>query len=194
MEIATDPLRVGTWTLSCAHPGALAAVPDALIQVLDLGGEALAAWALHNDEQQGMRDDAYRDELRELGPAALAQVVELPRPWQANVVWVDRFHLVVAAAPPAVGSRLLGLYVGSPGSIVLALHHPSVAALVQQHVASLTEGQGRDWDIPAAVQNVRFIMRASPQAPGSLELRAPQSMALPVQDALGRLAQLVAHW
>mgnify|MGYP001450466077 CR=1 FL=1 len=121
LNVETDPFHAGRWTLRSANPSVLAAIPDALVQVLDLGGEALAAWALHPDEQQGIRDAAYHDELREIGHGPIVEVRELVRPWQPNVVWVDRYHLLVVAAQPTLGSRLLGLYVGSKGRIVVGV-------------------------------------------------------------------------
>lgn len=189
-----DSFQPGRWTVRSNSPAALAAVPDALVQVLGLGDEALAAWALHPDEQAGIRDAAYHEELHELGPAASVEVVELVRPWQQNVVWVDRYHLLVTAARPAAGSRLLGLYVGSTGRIVVGVHHPSVAALVQQEFARLPNDHGRDWQSQALVANCRFVLCSTPQQPGTLELRAPQPMAQPVQGALQQLAAMVAAW
>lgn len=194
MLVETDPLVPGRWTLRCNNPSALAATCDALVQVLDLGGEALAGWALHNDEQAGMRDAAYIDELQELGPMAAAQVVELTRPWQPNVVWVDRYHLLIASAAPPMGSRLLGLYVGSPGRIVLSVHQPSMAAQVQAAIAALPESSGRGWDDPAHVALTRFVLRYDPEEPGAVKVRAPQPSALAVQDAITRLTQHVAAW
>lgn len=192
--IEQDPFQPGCWTLRSADPRVLAAVPDALVQVLDLAGDALAAWALHPDEQAGLRDAAYHEELRELGPGAVADVVELVRPWQQNVVWVDRYHLVVDAARPAVGSRLLGLYVGSTGRIVIAVHHPSVAAIVQQQVGRLPHDNGRDWDSAPLLGNCRFVVHSTAERPGVLDLRAPQPMAVGVQGALERLVGMVAGW
>jgi hypothetical protein len=192
--IETDVYQPGRWAPRSDNPSVLAAVPDALVQVLDLGGESLVAWALHPDEQQGIRDAAYHDELRELGHGPLYQVVELARPWQPNVVWVDRYHLVVGAAPPAVGSRLLGLYVGSKGRMVLSVHHPSVTSLVQVEVSTMPNDTGRAWDRTEHVSNARFVLRYDPEAPDTLQLRAPQPMAHGVQEALGRLTQMVAGW
>lgn len=192
--VETDPIQPGRWTVRSPSPAALAAVPDALVQVLELEQEALAAWALHPDEQAGVRDSAYHDELRELGSAALVDVVELVRPWQPNVVWVDRYHLVVGATQPTVASRLLGLYVGSKGRMVLVVHHPSVAAMVQQAVASMPNEGGREWDRADRVGNARFLVSYSPDDPGAVQVRAPQPMAMGIQDALGRLTQIVAGW
>jgi hypothetical protein len=190
----TDPTQPGRWTLRSDHPSVLAAVPDALVQVLDLGGEVLGAWALHPDEQAGVRNAAYHDELRELGVQSVVEVRELVRPWQQNVVWVDRYHLLVGAAPTTVGSRLLGLYVGSKGRIVLSVFHPSVAAIVQGEYDSMPHETGHDWDRIEHVANARFVLRYDPSQPGALQLRCAQPMAHGIQDALGRLAQTVAGW
>lgn len=194
LHVETDPYQPGRWTLRSGHPSVLAAVPDALVQVLELGGEALAAWALHPDEQAGVRSAAYHDELREVGHGPQVDVVELARPWQHNVVWVDRYHLLVAGAPPQVGSRLLGLYVGSKGRMVLTVHHPSVSGMVHQEFAAMPNENAREWDRMEHVANARFVLRYHPDQPGALQLRAPQPMAMGIQDALGRLAQMVAAW
>lgn len=192
--IQTDPIQPGRWTLQSTHPSVLAAIPDALVQVLELGGEVLGAWALHPDEQNGVRDAAYHDELHELGIQSVAEVRELVRPWQQNVVWVDRYHLLVMSAPPVVGSRLLGLYVGSKGRIVISLFHPSVAALVQAELDAMPNENGRDWDRHHHVSNARFVLSYDPRQPGEVQVRCAQPMAHGVQDALGRLAQMVAGW
>lgn len=192
--LETDPFQPGRWTLRSDNPSVLAAVPDALVQVLELGADALAAWALHPDEQAGMRDAAYHDELHEIGIGPLVEVVELTRPWQQNVVWVDRYHLLVAAAPASIASRLLGLYVGSKGRMVLAVYHPSVAGIVQTKIASMPNDNARDWDTGDIVANVRFVLRYDPETPGALQLRCAQPMAHGIQDALGRLTMMVASW
>lgn len=192
--VETDQFQPGRWTLRSNNPSVLAAVPDALVQVLELGGEVLAAWALHPDEQAGLRDAAYHDELRELGIQSVVEVRELVRPWQQNVVWVDRYHLLVAAAPPTVGSRLLGLYVGSKGRIVMSVYHPSVAGIVQAQIAELPNEGDRDWDRMEHVSNVRFAVRYDPSEPGCVQVRCGQPMAAGVQDAISRLSMTVAGW
>jgi hypothetical protein len=194
--IEGDPWQPGHWTLRSDNPSVLAAVPDAVVQVLELGssGDVLGAWALHPDEQAGIRDAAYHDELREIGIGPIVEVRELVRPWQQNVVWVDRYHLLVAGAQPQLGSRLLGLYVGSKGRIVLSVYHPSVAGIVQGELDGMPNENGRDWERDQHVANARFVLRYDPSSPGALEVRAPQSMAMGVQDALLRLQQMVAGW
>lgn len=192
--IQTDPIHPGRWTLQSDNPSVLAAIPDALVQVLDLGDDVLGAWALHPDEQNGGRDAAYHDELHELGIQSVVEVRELARPWQQNVVWVDRYHLLVGAANPAVGSRLLGLYVGSKGRIVISMFHPSVTALVQSEYDTMPNENGRDWDRQQHIANARFALRYDPEQPNAVQMRCPQSMAHSVQGALGRLTQMVAGW
>lgn len=192
--ITSDPLIAGRWSLDSSNPTALAATCDALVQSLNVEGEALAGWGLHNDEQTGLREHAYENELQELGPTALAQVVELPRPYQQNVVWVDRFQLVIRSASTATGSRLLGLYIGSKGSLVIAVHHPSVSALVQNDFTNFPNHSGRDWDSAQLINNCRVLISYSAKNPSNLQVRAPQSMAHLVNDSLIRLSQLVANW
>lgn len=192
--VETDQFQPGCWTLRSDNPSALAAVPDALVQVLDLGGDALGAWALHPDEQAGVRAAAYHDELREIGHGPIVEVRELARPWQQNVVWVDRYHLLVASAPPTVGSRLLGLYVGSKGRIVLTVYHPSVAGTVQGELDAMPNENGRDWDRMQHVANARFVLRYDAAQASAIDLRCAQPMAHAVHDAITRLQQMVASW
>lgn len=197
--VETDQFLPGRWTIRSDNPSALAAVPDAIVQVLDLGGESLSATACHYDEQNEHAEDAYANERREVGYGPLVEVVNLPRAPQPNVVWIDRQHLVVGSAPPGLGSRLLGLYVGSNGSMTLATCHPSVAAQVTHF---LREDVGRDeaWERQDFVAMCRFVVRypalsVHGEAPTDLlHVRAPQAMALGVNDALGRLAMTVAGW
>lgn len=194
LDIDADPFIPGRWTLRSDAPAVLAGACDALVQGIGLEAEVLVAWGLHPDEQDGMRDHAYEDERAELGPLPIVQVLELPRPRQQHVVWVDRYHLLAAAAPPQVGSRLLGLYVGSKGRIVLAIHHPSVSAIVQGSFQAMPDSNGRDWDVPALVDQCRVVLRYDASAPNQLDVRAPQPMAHAVQDAFTRLAAIVAGW
>jgi hypothetical protein len=194
LQLEQDPYRPGRWTITSNDPRVLAAVPDALVQSLQLTTDPLIAWGLHPDEQDGSRDAAYRDELQEIGYGPLVQVMELPRPFRPNVVWVDRYHLLVAAAPAALGTRLLGLYVGSKGQLVLGVHDPSVAATVQQALVTLPDLGPADWDSAALVSQMRFLLRYAPNRPDAVELRAPQVFAQRAQDALVSLQQYVAAW
>ena len=204
LHIDSDPYVPGQWTLRSSTPAVLAAVPDAIVQVLGFEHDVLAVWALHHDEQTGARDELYREERRELGPTAQPRIVELARPWQARVVWVDRYHLV-ASGPATAASRLLGLYVASNGRLVLAVHDPSVTAMVQQSMHALTSSAqvdhahgistyGHTWEDPARIALTRFTLRSDPDRNGTIRLRAPQPMAAGVQDALVRLRQTVAGW
>jgi hypothetical protein len=197
--VESDQFQPGRWTLRADHPSVLAAVPDAIVQVLDLGGEALTVAACHYDEQNEHAEDAYANERREIPHGPHVEVVALPRAPQPHVVWIDRQHLLVGSAPPALGSRLLGLYVGSNGSMTIAVSHPSVAA---QLYHALREDLARDeaWQQLDFVSQARFVVRYDAlskhgEAPTNvLHVRAPQPMAMQVQDALGRLQQMVAGW
>lgn len=193
IDIQTDTFTPG-WTLSSDSPAALAAIPDALMQVLDLRGDALAAWALHPDEQDLTAETAYREERGELGYGPVVEVRELPRPRRHNVVWIDRYHLLVASAPAGVASRLLGLYVGSRGRLVLALHHPSVSGMVRQLFDAMPDDNAAAWDDVQLVSQSRLVLRYDPATPDAVQLRAPQPMAMPVQQALSRIAQSAAGW
>jgi hypothetical protein len=197
--IEGDPYQPGRWTLRSDNPSVLAAVPDALVQVLELGADTLSMSAVHYDEQREFAEHAYADERREVGYGPQVEVVSLPRAPRPGVVWIDRLHLLVGSASPQVASRLLGLYVGSNGSMTLCVSHPSVAAQV---VATLREDLGINdtWEHPDFDALNRFVVRYSALSkhgdrPGNtLAVRAPQPTALAVQGALGQLQQMVAGW
>ncbi|MCW2961763.1 MAG: hypothetical protein JWM25_1968 [Thermoleophilia bacterium] len=193
LQVTPDLLTPGRWTVRSDHPGALAGVSDAIVQTLNLQNEALAAWALHYDEQDMHSEDAYARERQELGIHAQSLVVALPTPARAHTVYIDRLHLLAQAAPPAAGSRLAGLYVGSAGDLVLAVHHPSVTMQVGGTIAQLPHDRTLR-DGQRLVGDSRFVLVYDREDPTAVQVRAPQPMAMPVQDALGRLAGLVAGW
>jgi hypothetical protein len=201
LQIEPDLLAPGRWTVRSDHPSALAAVSDAIVQSLGLQEDALGVWALHYDEQDLHAEDAYARERGELGFQANSQVVVLPTPHAHNVVYLDRLHLVAVSGSPAAGSRVAGLYVDTVrrdqqrggGDVLLVVHEPAatpqIAAQLGQlpHDRSLREGH-------QLVANSRFVLRVDREQPLTVRVAAPQPLALPVQDALGRLRDLVAGW
>jgi hypothetical protein len=203
LAVDADPFLPGRWTVRSDHPAALAAIPDAIVQVTGGGADVLSARAVHYDEQNEHPEHAYANERRELGIGPVAEVLALPRAPQPHVVWIDRQHLLVGAAAPRLASRLLGLYAGSNGTITLAVSDPSVAAQVHATLRAQVEAP-RDsvagWDSDAFVSLTRFVVRYDAlslhgEAPtDAVQVRAPQQMALAVQQALGQLQQLVAGW
>ncbi|MCB0879799.1 MAG: hypothetical protein KDC46_12575 [Thermoleophilia bacterium] len=203
LVVQSDPLVPGRWTVQSEHPGALAAVPDAIVQVTDGGADVLSARAVHYDEQNEYAENAYANERRELGHGPVAEVVALPRAPEPNKVWIDRQHLVVGAAPPRLATRLLGLYVGSNGSITLAVSDPSVAAQVHATLRAQIEAPPdtiATWDSEIFVSLNRFVVRYDAlslhgeKRTDVVQVRASQQMALTVQNALLQLQQLVAGW
>ena len=199
--VQPNMLVPGAWTVSSDHPAALAGVSDAIVQTLGLEGESLGAWCLHYDEQDLHAEDAYARERGELGVYAQSQVVVLPSPHSAHTIYLDRLHLVTSSAPPQAGSRLAGLYVGTPGrepraggDLVLSVHHPSVASHMGGLLARLPHGGASLRDGHELVPDSRFVLTYDRREQSSVLVRAPQPMALAVQDALGRLAMLVAGW
>lgn len=203
LVIESDPLAPGRWTVQSSHPGALAAVPDAIVQVTDGGADVLSARAVHYDEQGEFAENAYANERRELGHGPVAEVISLPRAPEPNKVWIDRQHLLVGAAPPKLATRLLGLYVGSNGSITLAVSDPSVAAQVHATLRAQVEAPPdavASWDADVFVSLNRFVVRYGAlslhgeKRTDVLQVRAPQQMAMNVQNALLQLQQLVAGW
>lgn len=194
LQIHSDMFVPGRWTLSSANLATIAATCDALVQTLSLDSETLAVWGRHYDEQNERAEDAYANERSLLGPHAMVDIVALPREPRPNFVWIDRLHVVAAGVRPAVGSQLLGLYVGSNGRLVLAIHHPSVTGMVRQSFLAMPDSAGRDWDGGMLVDQCRAVISYDADEPGMLRVRAPQSMAHAVNDALIRLQQLVAAW
>lgn len=203
LHVDQDLLAAGTWRVTSDHPAALAAIPDALLQVSpDAAADMVSAWALHPTEQAGVRSEAYREEQHELGSAAQFEVVELPRPHQHNVVWVDRFHLCATAIPPSVTSRLLGMYVGTAGRCVTYLHHTSISAQVVGHVMQLplaaTAG-GRAsgaqlWSESGVAQQCRLVVNYDSARPTSVDLRCSPHVTSDVIRALQHLSTIVAPW
>ena len=203
LVVESDQFQPGRWTITCAHPGALAAVPEAIVQVTNGGADVLSARAVHYDEQGDHAEDAYANERRELGIGPLVDVLALPRAPQPNKVWIDRQHLLVGAASPQLATRLLGLYTGSNGPITLAVSDPSVAAQLHATLRAQVEapaGTVATWDSEPFVAMTRFVVRYDALSlhgearTDQLQVRAPQPMALAVQGALGQLQQVVATW
>ncbi len=203
LTVESDPFLPGRWTLRRDHPGALAAVPDAIVQVLGLDGDVLSAWAVHYDEQNEYAENAYANERREIGYGPQVEVISLPRTPQPHVVWIDRQHIVVGAAPPPLATRLLGLYVGSNGTITLALSDPSVAGQVHASLRGMVDAPkaaGDVWSTDQFVGLNRVVIRYDAlslhgEAPTNvLHVRAPQATALAIQGALGQLQGMVAGW
>lgn len=203
LVLDSDPLSPGRWTVQSSHPGALAGVPDAIVQVTNGGADVLSARSVHYDEQGEYAENAYSNERRELGHGPVAEVIALPRAPDPHTVWIDRQHLVVGAAPPQLATRLLGLYVGSNGSITLAVSDPSVAAQVHATLRAQVEAPAdtvASWDSDSFVSLNRFVVRYDAlslhgeKRTDVLHVRAPQQMAMQVQNALLQLQQLVAGW
>lgn len=199
--IQPDVLLPGSWIVQSDHPGALAAVCDAVVQTLALEGEALGLWALHYDEQDLHAEHAYARERSELGLHAQSQVVVLPTPYRGHTIFLNRLQLVAVAAPPAAGSRIAGLYVGSQGrdprsggDLLLSVHHPSVSHQVGAALARIPHGGPALQDGHELVADSRFVLHYDRQDDTVVRVRAPQAMALPVQESLMRLATLVATW
>jgi hypothetical protein len=189
-----DYTQQSTWLVRSDHPGALAAVPDAIVQTLGLGNDHLTCWALHPTEQDGYRHDAYLDERGELGLGAAVDVVEVLRPRQQNVVWVDRYHLIATNAPAATATRVLGLYTGGKGSVLLYVHDPSVGGTFAQYVTNVPHAGHIGWNAPHMAAQSRFGVYATDRAPMQIELVCAPAFAPQVQQALQQLAALTASW
>lgn len=194
LEYARSPHDPGRFDLRSNHPGVLAAVPDAFVQVLGLAGDVLTLWATHPSEQVATRDTAYADERQELGHTGRIEVVETLRPRQHNVVWIDRFHLLATAAPATVASRVLGLYVGSGGSMLLYVHHPASTFQLEQVVAQVPHSGRGQWDSPGIVSLARIALYYDGNQPNSLQLACAPSLAGAAPSTLDQLARHTAGW
>lgn len=194
LEITPELTQPGRWHVASDTPAAVAAVPDAVVQVLGFTTDVSACWALHASEQDGARDQAYVHERQELGPAATVEVLELLRPRQPNVVWVDRFHLLALGAPAAAASRLLGLYVDGEGQLVTYLYQPVSTPAVSEFISQAPHSGGSGWDDPSLVAQCRLVVRADKGRPNQVTLLTPHVLAQQVGQALQQLAAHVAHW
>lgn len=188
------PFDPGRFQVRSTSASALAAVPDALVQVLGLAGDMITMWGLHPTEQVATRDLAYENERSELGVGAVAEVVEVLRPRRQNVVWIDRLHLVASGAPAAAASRLLGLYVGSEGSLLLYVHHPASAYPLTERVRTVPHSGSQGWDDPAVVSQARFAVHFDGASPAELGLASAPAFAQRVPGVLDELARMTAGW
>ena len=197
LRIEQDPAMPGAIIVRSAHAGALAATCDTLVEALGGPTDALAVWGLHPHEQDELREQAYLHERAELGHFAQVQVVELARPRERNVVWIDRYHLVATGAQPPVGTRILGLYAGGGQRgtrCALYVHDASVTGMVAPHLQAIAEGVGEGWDDPALLASVRFALLYSSRDPGAVHVRVAMHQVPATLEALHGLAGVVAHW
>lgn len=187
------------WTIVSEHPGALAAIPDAIVQHLGFPYDVVTLWARHPSEQDGSRDAAYLQEQQEIGPASSIEVVELTRPHQRNVVWTDRYHLIAAGARATAASRIAGMYAGERhtnfGShLVTWIHDPSVTTLVADQAYRMPAANGGGWDFDQVVLSCRFALNFDARYPTAVTLRCPPLLAPQIAAALTELATLVSSW
>jgi hypothetical protein len=176
------------------HPTATAAAVEAVTAAVCQPGDVLTCWAVHKDEQDGLRDTAYEHERMELGSRSIVHIEELPRPRERGVVWIDRYHLLATGAAPAVMHRLCGLYLTAEGGeIVCCAHDPSVAELVTRHVWSLPHTDARTaWDDDSIMLSCRVSVRSG-SAAGAVDVRLPPVLAAPAHAAIDATRQRVAH-
>ena len=184
----------GAIAVQSDNPAALAAVPDAIVQTLQLTTDSVSVWALHPSEQTGIANAAYQHERSELGSAASVAVRELARPHQRNVVWIDRYHLLARSTDPAVVSRLTGLYVGTQGHLVAYVHDASVNSTFDRIVDNLPNTSWHGWDEPNQIAQCRFAVLYNPAASNAIFVAPAHSFRPQVDTALRQLANVVAHW
>lgn len=190
------------WTPDFHHPGVsvvtsdspavLAAVPQTLNRAMCQPGDAMAVWALHPHEQDSVADVAYSSERSELGLNAQVRVMELARPRQQNVVWIDRYHLLANSANPEVAHRLLGLYVGSPGEIAIYVHHPSVTAQLAASLEAFPNAGGRDWCNHLLISQCRWAAHYAKQSPGAVSVAIAPAFVAMFEPAMQELAAAIA--
>lgn len=170
LTVAADPLDPQRLVARSDDPRTLAQIADRLLRALSEPGDTLGGWALHPSEQDGGRESAYREERSLVPYTAIVEVIELARPRQRRVVWIDRYHLLVRGAPPEVGGPLSGLYVGGQGILCLYVHHPSAAHPVSDLVTRLPYSGHNQWDEPHTVAQCRYAMRIDAQEPSLVRI------------------------
>jgi hypothetical protein len=184
----------GSLLVRSESPAVLAGIPDALVQTLPTAGDVATIWALHPSEQTGIRDVAYQHEREELGHGAAVDIVEMARPRERNVVWVDRYHLLARTNNLASVARVLGLYVGSGGQLVAYVHHASVSAAVDAAVLTFPHSGTAGWDDPILNSQCRFGLRLAPKAPNQIELTSGGPLRPQIDAGLRQYSALVAGW
>jgi hypothetical protein len=149
----------------------------------------MALHALHQDEQDIPAHMAYEDERRELGtlPPPLGptvEIIELARPHQRNVVWIDRNHLMVTGAKVDIAHRMMGLYVSSKGQIRIMIHHPSVSHQIHEALRNMLANLG-DRQLPDDVlQLTRFAVWYDPKLPDAVRVWTPPMYAQMISSAI----------
>lgn len=188
LNATPDPVRPGVLVVH-GSPAALTTVPLRLARAIGEPSDLFAVHALHPSEQDVPSHLAYQEERSELGTAPpplgpTVEVVELARPYQQNVVWIDRFHLLVMGAQLDRMDRLLGLYVTSEGQIRIFCHHPSVAFPVHERLRMLL-GELADRQPPDdLLAMTRFTVWYDPRARDVVRLWVPSMYAAAVGPAL----------
>jgi hypothetical protein len=181
------------WSITSESPAALAAIPDSIVQLQGLAADSMTVWATHPSEQDGLRSSAYTTEISELGPECRVDVVELVRPRQERVVWIDRYQLVAGGSRAERASRIAGLYAGSAGTCAIWVHHPSVSAGIESHAAGVARTVGDGWADEQITLQCRFVALVSGSR-STVEVRCPPASAPAVLQALDQLGRVVAHW
>ncbi len=169
-----DPLGPGAGVLTASSPAELCDAVRRIVPVIAAPGDAMAVWALHPSEQDVAPEQAYAEDRALVGGADV-RIHELARPRQHNVIWVDRYHLLVRGADPSAAWQLMGLYVASAGECIVAIHHPSVAFAVSDLVERLPGLHRTERFADAAFQQVRCAFYWNPSEPGQLAVAAPPS-------------------
>lgn len=191
--VAEDAGLVAGLVVSSDNPTATAAAIDHLLHRLAMPSDVVTMWALHPSEQDGLRDQAYLNERRELGSSAMIHVEEIARPRQRGVVWIDRFHLIARTSTPRVTVRMCGLYLDGRGRIVCMVHDPVVSDQMMRHAHAIATGTNQDWGAPEVTMAARCTIRAG-DAPGSIHLRIPPLFVTAARDALADAARHVETW
>lgn len=190
--ISSDLWTPGVWQLECADPRVLAAVCDAVIDHAHLGDVRIGMWGRHYDEQSESIEDAYAHERSIAGGHARVEVIALAREPRPHHVWIDRLQLAIDGALPGAATQLLGLYVGSRGSLVMSIHAAHVQVFEQLHVIAAANGAG--WDDGTLGAQSLVLVAYDETRPATLVVRTGAAMAQAVNEALMRLQQHVRPW
>lgn len=180
--------------IEASHPAAAAVVVDTLVTAIAQPSDGVTGWALHPYEQDGMADQAYANERRELGDDAMVYVEELTRPRQHGVVWVDRYHLIASGCSARTAHRLCGLYVaGDGGQCVCLIHDPSVSHVMHEHVRAIAHGTTTSWDDQTIAMSCRLALRVGTH-PNTVQLRLPPMLLGAAHAAIDQARSHVASW
>lgn len=191
LHVQTDLLVPGVLTVSSPTAQALTTGLQRILESLQNTDAVLSVYALHPSEQDGTAQAAYANERLVTGPSGVvAGIVELPRPREKGVVWIDRYHLLVSGIPLRFGAQLFGLYVGSQGRMIAYVHSPEMLHPFAQQLRLLAE-HPRRWEEPFVAGACLLAVRYDDDQRDALDMRMPSEF---VPATVRMLSDLGNQW